>query len=47
MGCIPELDVRTTKDGHVMMSHVADFSRIMLDASAAIQKRRLEALRGS
>ncbi len=25
MGCIPELDVRTTKDGHLMMFHDKDF----------------------
>jgi glycerophosphoryl diester phosphodiesterase len=44
MGCIPELDVRTTKDGHVMMFHDKDFSRIMPNASEAQKKRRLEDL---
>jgi glycerophosphoryl diester phosphodiesterase len=44
MGCIPELDVRTTKDGHVMMFHDKDFARIMPNASAAMKKKRLEDL---
>ena len=44
MGCIPELDVRTTKDGHVMMFHDADFSRIMPNAPEATKKQRLEDL---
>jgi glycerophosphoryl diester phosphodiesterase len=44
MGCIPELDVRTTKDGHVMMFHDKDFSRIMPQASEAMKRQRLEDL---
>ncbi len=44
MGCIPELDVRTTKDGHVMMFHDANFERILPHASAAMRKKRLEDL---
>ncbi len=44
MGCIPELDVRTTKDGHVMMFHDKDFARIMPNASEAMKKKRLEDL---
>jgi glycerophosphoryl diester phosphodiesterase len=44
MGCIPELDVRTTKDGHVMMFHDKDFARIMPNASEATKKKRLEDL---
>jgi hypothetical protein len=44
MGCIPELDVRTTKDGHVMMFHDKDFSRIMPNAPEAMKKQRLEDL---
>ena len=44
MGCIPELDVRTTKDGHVMMFHDKDFSRIMPGASDAMKRKRLEDL---
>src|SRR5512137_2618005 len=44
MGCIPELDVRTTKDGHVMMFHDKDFARILPNASEAMKKKRLEDL---
>ncbi len=44
MGCIPELDVRTTKDGHVMMFHDKDFTRIMPNAPVAMKKKRLEDL---
>ena len=44
MGCIPELDVRTTKDGHVMMFHDKNFARILPDASKAMKKKRLEDL---
>ncbi len=44
MGCIPEVDVRTTKDGHVMMFHDKDFTRILPNAPDAVRKRRLEDL---
>ncbi len=44
MGCIPEVDVRTTKDGHLMMFHDKNFARIMPNASAAMKKKRLEDL---
>jgi glycerophosphoryl diester phosphodiesterase len=44
MGCIPELDVRTTKDGHLMMFHDKNFARIMPNASKEMKKRRLEDL---
>jgi glycerophosphoryl diester phosphodiesterase len=44
MGCIPELDVRTTKDGHVMMFHDKNFARILPDAPEAMKKKRLEDL---
>lgn len=44
MGCIPEVDVRTTKDGHVMMFHDKDFTRILPNAPNAVRKRRLEDL---
>ncbi len=44
MGCIPELDVRTTKDGHLMMFHDKDFRRILPNAPEAAKKRRLEDL---
>jgi glycerophosphoryl diester phosphodiesterase len=44
MGCIPELDVRTTKDGHLMMFHDKNFARIMPKASKEMKKKRLEDL---
>jgi glycerophosphoryl diester phosphodiesterase len=44
MGCIPELDVRTTKDGHVMMFHDKNFRRILPNAPEAMKKKRLEDL---
>lgn len=44
MGCIPELDVRTTKDGHVMMFHDGNFTRILPNAPEAMKKKRLEDL---
>lgn len=44
MGCIPELDVRTTKDGHVMMFHDGNFARILPNAPEAMKKKRLEDL---
>ncbi|NLX20220.1 MAG: hypothetical protein GXY55_00920 [Phycisphaerae bacterium] len=44
MGCIPEVDVRTTKDGHVVMFHDNDFSRILPNAPAEMKKKRLEDL---
>ena len=44
MGCIPELDVRTTRDGHVMMFHDKDFARIMPNAPEATKQKRLEDL---
>jgi glycerophosphoryl diester phosphodiesterase len=44
MGWIPELDVRTTKDGHLMMFHDKNFARIMPHASPEMKKKRLEDL---
>lgn len=44
MGWIPELDVRTTKDGHVMMFHDANFARIMPQAPKEMKEKRLEDL---
>jgi glycerophosphoryl diester phosphodiesterase len=44
MGCIPELDVRTTRDGRVMMFHDKNFARILPHASAEMKKKRLEDL---
>lgn len=44
MGCIPEVDVRTTKDGHLMMFHDNNFARILPKASEEVKKKRLEDL---
>jgi glycerophosphoryl diester phosphodiesterase len=44
MGCIPEVDVQTTKDGHLMMFHDKNFARILPNASADMKKKRLEDL---
>ncbi len=44
MGCIPELDVRTTKDGHLMMFHDKNFARIMPNAPPEVKRKRLEDL---
>ncbi len=44
MGCIPEVDVRTTKDGHLMMFHDKNFARIMPNAPPEVKKKRLEDL---
>lgn len=44
LGCIPEVDVRTTKDGHIMMFHDKNFARILPKAPEAMKKKRLEDL---
>jgi len=44
MGCIPEVDVRTTKDGHLVMFHDKNFARIMPNASKEMKKKRVEDL---
>ena len=44
MGGTPEVDVRTTKDGVIMMFHDADFVRILPDASEKMKKKGLEDL---
>ena len=44
MGCIPEVDVRTTRDGHVMMFHDKNFARILPNASDSMKEKRLEDL---
>ncbi len=44
MGCIPEVDVRTTKDGHLVMFHDKNFARIMPNASPEMKKKRVEDL---
>ncbi|MCF0235091.1 MAG: hypothetical protein HUK22_08985 [Thermoguttaceae bacterium] len=42
MGGTPEVDVRMTKDGHIMMFHDGNFARVMPDAPEEIKKRSLE-----
>ncbi len=44
MGGIPEVDVRTTKDGVIMMFHDNNFARILPDASEEAKKKGLEDL---
>jgi len=44
MGGIPEVDVRTTRDGVLMMFHDNDFARVLPGASEAMKKTRLEDL---
>lgn len=44
MGCIPEVDVRTTQDGHLMMFHDKNFARVLPDAPDALKNKRLEDL---
>lgn len=44
MGGIPEVDVRTTKDGVIMMFHDKDFARILPHASEEMKKKGLEDL---
>ncbi|MDD3469475.1 MAG: glycerophosphodiester phosphodiesterase family protein [Thermoguttaceae bacterium] len=44
MGCVPEVDVRTTKDGHIMMFHDNNFARVLTNASDEMKKKRLEDL---
>lgn len=44
MGGTPEVDVRTTKDGHIMMFHDTNFARVMPDAPAEIKKQSVESL---
>lgn len=44
MGGVPEVDVRTTKDGHIVMFHDGDFSRILPHASTEMKKKRIEDL---
>lgn len=44
MGGIPEVDVRTTKDGVIMMFHDTNFARILPDASEEMKKKGLEDL---
>ena len=44
MGCVPEVDVRTTKDGHILMFHDNNFARVMPNAPEELKKKRLEDL---
>jgi glycerophosphoryl diester phosphodiesterase len=39
MGCIPELDVRTTKDGRVMRFHNNNLARILPNAPDEVKKK--------
>ncbi|MBP5620428.1 MAG: hypothetical protein J6X44_00280, partial [Thermoguttaceae bacterium] len=39
MGATPEVDVRQTKDGHIVMFHDGNFSRILPDASDEMKKK--------
>lgn len=44
MGGIPEVDVRTTRDGVIVMFHDNNFARILPNASEEMKKKRLEDL---
>lgn len=44
MGGIPEVDVRTTKDGHIMMFHDGNFARVMPNAPDDVKKQSVETL---
>ncbi|MBN1851510.1 MAG: hypothetical protein JW829_02265 [Pirellulales bacterium] len=44
MGCIPEVDVRTTKDGHLVMFHDKNLARILPDAPEELKQKRIEDL---
>lgn len=44
MGATPEVDVRMTKDGHIVMFHDPNFSRILPNASDEMKKKRVEDL---
>ncbi len=44
MGGIPEVDVRTTQDGVIVMFHDNNFARILPNASEEMKKKRLEDL---
>jgi glycerophosphoryl diester phosphodiesterase len=44
MGGIPEVDVRTTQDGVIVMFHDNNFARILPNAAEEMKKKRLEDL---
>ena len=44
MGGIPEVDVRTTKDGHIMMFHDGNFERVCPHESEEIRKSSVESM---
>ena len=44
MGGIPEVDVRTTKDGHIMMFHDGNFARVCPNASDEVKNSSVESL---
>ena len=39
MGCVPEVDVRQTSDGHIVMFHDGNFARILPDAPDELKKK--------
>ncbi len=44
MGGIPEVDVRMTKDGHIMMFHDGNFARVLPNASEELKKQSVESM---
>ena len=44
MGGIPEVDVRTTKDGHIMMFHDGNFKRVCPNESEEIRNSSVESM---
>ena len=44
MGGIPEVDVRMTKDGHIMMFHDGNFARVCPNAPDDVKKSSVESL---
>lgn len=39
LGCVPEVDVRQTKDGHIVMFHDGNFARILPNADDEFKKK--------
>ena len=44
MGATPEVDVRTTKDGRIVMFHDGNFARILPDAPEELKKKQIKDL---
>lgn len=44
MGGVPEVDVRSTKDGRIMMFHDNNFARVLPNAPEELKKKKLEDL---